>query len=281
MSEEKNKTNLINTKQNLYEKQMENINYLNKNCIQKELHENNNYIVDNNKEKINISKKKLLVSPNIINNSYNFNSLITNTPKVDRKILLNENNRYHNNSPSLLGNKNLRNQVLKSSSSFLNDNSGIKKRMEEMSRFYSGYKKRNSGPIIFSYLENNLLNNNDDKVNNNVLFDDKKKLKLKKNKDNALKNRGMRGRCLSAQRYNENDIKNVKNSFKKTLQYTKADINNFNNYIQELSDTKKNLLFSKQNYNKKNINNNKPRKITINKFSSTSLFPTINNPLPK
>ena len=280
ISKEKNKTNLINTKQNIYEEQIENINYLNKNCIQKELHDNNNFI-DNNKEKINISKKKLLVSPNIINNSYNFNSLFTNTPKVDKKKLLNENNQYHNNSPSLLGNKNLRNQVLKSSSSFFNDNSGIKKRMEEMSRFYSGYKKRNSGPIIISYLDNNFLNNNDDKVNNNVLYDDKKKLKLKINKDSALKNRGMRGRCLSAQRYDENDIKNMKNSFKKTLVYTKGDINNFNNYIQELSDKKKNLLFSKQNYKKKNINNNKPRKITINKFSSTSLFPTINSPLSK
>ena len=274
MGKDKNKNNFINTKKNIYENQNQNINYLTKNSIQKELHENNNYI-DNNNEKNNISKKNLLVSQNVINNNFIFNSLITNTPKVDKKILLNENNQCHIDSPSLLGEKNLRNQVLKSSS-FLNDNLGIKKRMEEISRFYSGNKKRNSGPIIISYLENNSLKNNGDKVNNNVLFDSKKNLKLRIKKDSGLKMKGMNGRCLSAQRYDENDIKNINNSFKKTLQYSKVDINNLYKYIPELTDKKRNL-FPKQNYKKKNLNNIKSSKITINKFSSTSLFPTINN----
>ena len=232
-------------------------------------------MVDLNKNDKYILKKKILISPNIQNKIKNNYNLMITSPKTEKKKLLNENGTTDKNSPKFLTNKKIKNQLLKSSSSLLNDDAGIKKRMEEISRFYSGFKKRNSGPVIISYIGNNSLNNYvDTKKNINTVEEKKLKLKLKKGLEHKMK-----GRCLSAQRYDENDIKGLlkldNNSYKKTFEYTKnnKDIHKYYNNIGALSSKKRNIFSAKSN--SKNKNNIKPNKIIINRFVQTSLFPNI------
>ena len=235
-------------------------------------------IIDLNQNNKFILKKKILISPNNQNKNKikNYYNLMITSPKTDKKKLLNENRIIGKNSPKFLTNKKLKNQLLKSSSSLLNDDAGIKKRMEEISRFYSGFKKRNSGPVIISYMGNNSLNNFEDKKKN-INTDEEKKLKLKLKKGLEHK---MKGRCLSAQRYDENDIKGLlkidNNFYKKTFEYSKnsKDIQKYYNNIRGLSSQKRNIFSAKSN--SKIRHNIKPSKIIINRFVQTSLFPNIN-----
>ena len=60
-----------------------------------------------------------------------------------------------NSNTLFFGNKNVKNQkaqMIQTSFSFFNSNNGIRKRMEEMSKYYSGNNSnKNSGPVIVSY----------------------------------------------------------------------------------------------------------------------------------
>jgi hypothetical protein len=60
-----------------------------------------------------------------------------------------------NSNTLFFGNKNVKNQkaqMMQTSFSFFNSNNGIRKRMEEMSKYYSGNNSnKNSGPVIVSY----------------------------------------------------------------------------------------------------------------------------------
>ena len=264
-----------------------NITIINKNYqnIYDNLNNDKDYIITNKPQEVQnnldfqnknsqISKKKSPSVPNFVTQSKNYNSLLFTSPKLDKLKSLNEINKNRNNSPLFLGTKNMKNQILKSSSSFLNDDRGIKKRMEEITRFYSGNKKRYSGPIIISYMGS--INNMDDKKNK-FIFDDSKKLKIKLNKDNKEKSLKLKGRCLSAQRYDENELINIfnanTNSFKKGFEYqkNKAEFGIFDDNSNEFSNKKRNIISPKRKIS------NKQKKITINKFSPTTLFPPVYN----
>ena len=157
----------------------------------------------------------------------------------------------------------------------------FKKRMEEISRYYSGNNnKRNSGPILISSVINNSLNNiNDIKIknntNNNIIKNEEGKLNVKLNKDIINK---MKGRCLSAKRYdkpksNKRIHHTNNNNALKTVEYLKKneEINKFYDNIRAFSGKKKSIFSITKNFD------NKSKKITINKFSPTSLFPAIDN----
>lgn len=257
----------IKTKQNyynIYEKLNNDENHVSPyNNLLKNEEEKKNIIDINPNDSIKIlSKKKLLIIPNIQNN-VNSNNLITNTPKIVLTQRLNDNNIIQKNNHLFMTNKKIKNNLIKSSSSVLNDDAGIVKRMEEISRFYSANKKRKSGPIIISYLASNNDNN--------------KKIKLKIKKDNEMK---IRGRCLSAYIYDESNLKNSFKPNKNINSYSKnvdnksnKDINQLYNNMRLFSSRKRNILSGK---NKIKILN-KQAKITINKFEPTTLFPNIND----
>ncbi len=177
-----------------------------------------------------------------------------------------------------------KNQSLKPSSSFVNDDAGIKKRMEEITRYYSGnHNKRNSEPIIISNIINNFTSNNNNSnnnnhnkllnkknISNNMVFEEKSKFKLKMNKDILNK---MKGRCLSAQRYDNinKEIINKNKNNTKIVELFKQNIkiNKKLNNATALSHRKKDLYSTNKFYN------DKSKKITINDFTPTSLFPKI------
>ena len=229
-------------------------------------------------EEVSSEKKKSLIMPNISNKNRNNNYINGESSiYIEKNKSLNENK--HNSNTLFIANKNIKNQkaqMLQTSLSFMNNNTGIKQRMEEMSKFYSGniFKKK-SGPIIISY-KNDIYSKNNNKniniTNKNIFFEENKKLKLKLSKEITPKKKE---RCLSAQRYNENnnnggityENKNmVKNIYPKIIE----DINKNHNIIPFTSQ--------KTNYiTKSNLNNNKTKKITINKFLPTTLFPNVSN----
>ena len=223
----------------------------------------NYFDLNPNNENIKIlSKKKLLVVPNI-EKKINYNNLAVATPKADKREGLND-YKASKNSPLFTKNKRPKNTLIKSSSSVLNDDAGIKKRMEEISRFYSGNIKRKSGPVIISF-----LTSNDEK-------NKKSKIKIKKEQNSKMKER-----CLSAYIYDENNFQNIFkksnnniNSYKKTANNkNNEDFNKLGNNMRLLTSKKRNILSGKNNINILN----KQRKITINKFGPTTLFPNINN----
>ena len=275
---EKNK-NIEKTKQNynnLYDKLNEDNNYISriKNLIKSEEEKKN--FIDINRNKIpEISNQQILpisvsnVQDNNNNINYDTNLMVT-TPKIDKGRLLNESFKIRKNNTLLLLKKKTKNSMIKSSSSFLNDDAGIKKRMEEISRFYSGNIKRKSGPVIISYFENNFSPKFNDKKN--IILGEEKRSKLKLKKEN---NHKMKGRCLSAHRYDENDIKGLFDIYNFSYK-NKEEINKYNNNNNLGLTSKRRIIFSNQK-NMKNQNNNKQAKITINKFSPTTLFPSINN----
>ena len=233
-----------------------------KNLIIQNSLEDKNYINYNKNENTYLAKKNLLVMTNISNeNSSLQKNLGPSTPIINRNISLNENIKNKKNEPFNLGNKKDKNKkphLIKSSSTFLNDNAGIKKRMEEMSRYYSGKnQKRNSGPIIISYIDNICPNN---KIAYNK-FCKEKKLKIKANKKFIL------GRSLSAKLYEDNN-----NSMKFNENIKKCEeINKFNN-IRPFSCKKENIHLNKKILDNKGNH----QKMIINKFLPTSLFPLVN-----
>ena len=143
---------------------------------------------------------------------------------------------------------NRRNHILKST--VCSQDNDTKKRYEDFSDFFSGEKiKRISGPIFFSYDFNN------------------------ENKQMNKRNKKLKIRSLSAQKYEENDIKktilNYKNNYKEMKKY-------YNN-ISGNEYKNKNMNFfvnNNSNINKdiKNMNILNKKKMIINKFSSNSLF---------
>ena len=90
--------------------------------------------------------------------------------------------------------------MMQTSFSFFNSNNGIRKRMEEMSKYYSGNNSnKNSGPVIVSYKNDIFSKDNNKNINNvdkNLFFKENKNLKLELSKE-------ITPRCLIAQRYNE------------------------------------------------------------------------------
>ena len=265
-NKDKSSTNTKQNYYNVYENLNKDENYISRinTLLSKNEEEKKNYFdINPNNENIKIlSRKKLLVVPNI-EKKINYNSLAVATPKTDKREGLND-KKTSKNSPLFTGNKRSKNTLIKSSSSVLNDDAGIKKRMEEISRFYSGNIKRKSGPVIISF-----LTSSDEK---------KKKLRSKIKKEQNSK---MKGRCLSAYIYDENNFQNIFNKNNNNINSYKKTSNNKNNEafnklynnMKLLSSKKRNILSGKNNINILN----KQRKITINKFGPTTLFPNINN----
>ena len=270
------------------EKQNSNINLLNKskknnnnpiklnNLINEKIEENQDYINSNQKEKSFLINKNLSVLQNISSNDNQiFKKKIrpsSSTSINDKNLSLNDSYKNKNNNLLFTENKIIKNrkaQMLESSPSFINDNEGIKKRMEEMSRYYSGKNnKRNSRPIIISYMNDEYINNKNSNINH---FSNEEK-RLKEKNDNEM----IKVRCLSAKRHvGENKYKiifNGNNNSIKNTEFSKRyeDINKLNS--KRFSYKKEKIILRKM-YLK---NNNKPKKITINKFSPTSLFPLSN-----
>ena len=237
--------------------------------IKQNFEDNQDYI--NYKEDENTK----LIMPNISsdNNIFNKNLVPSSSIVINEKNLtLNESYKNKKNNQLFSGNKIIKNQkhqIIKSSSSLVNDNSGIKKRMKEMSNYYSRKNsKRYSEPIIISYMDNAFLNK---KNNNNIhLSEEENRLKSKINKGIGL------GRCLSAKIYKENNFKtkfNVNNNSIKSTEYSKKyeDINKFYN-VRPFSCQKEKVILNKMN----SKYNNNPKKMTINKFLASSLFPLAN-----
>jgi len=244
--------------------------------------EKQKYIDFKQNEEVSSDKIKSLIMPNISynnkNNKNNIYNLGESSTSIDRNKSVNESNK-HNNTTLFLANKNIKNQnaqMLQTSSSFMNNNVGIKQRMEEMSKYYSGNTfTKNSGPIIISYKHDIYSKNNNKNVNTfdkNIFFEDNKKLKLKLTKEIIPKRRE---RCLSAQRYGEKNksggmsLENkilVKNIYPKIIED-----NNKNHNIIPFTSQKINFI------SKNILSNNKTKKITINKFLPTTLFPNVSN----
>ena len=269
--------------------------------IQKIIEDNNkNYIPTVNNEHINSPKEKQkysdfkqneevssdkiksLIMPNISisnkNKKNNIYALGESSTSIDKNKSVSESNK-HNNKTLFLANKNIKNQkaqILQTSLSFMNNNAGIKQRMEEMSKYYSGnIFKKGSGPIIISY-KNDIYSKNNNKnintVDRNIFFEENKKLKLKLSKEIIPKRKE---RCLSAQRYSEKSKSGgmpfenkilVKNIYPKVIEDTNKNYN-----IAPFTSRKTNFI------NKNILNNNKAKKITINKFLPTTLFPNFSN----
>ena len=264
-NKDKSSTNTKQNYYNIYEKLNKDENYISRiNSLLKNEEQKKNYI-DINPDYAdikNLSKKKLLIAPNM-QNKMNYNVLTAFTPKTEQMKGLIENNKARKNIPLFKSNKKSQNILIKSSSSILNDDAGIKKRMEEISRFYSG-NKRKSEPVIIPY-----LTNNDEKKK-------KLKFKIKREKESKVKER-----CLSAYIYNENNHKSISklNNNKFISSYKKPsnnknneDINKLCNNMRLLTSKKRNIMSAK---NKIKILNK--QRITINKFGPTSLFPNIIN----
>ena len=212
------------------------------------------------------------------NKKNNIYALGESSTSIDKNKSVNEINK-HNSNALFLANKNIKNQkaqILQTSLSFMNNNAGIKQRMEEMSKYYSGnIFKKGSGPIIISYKNDIYSKNNNRNINTvdkNIFFEENKKMKLKLSKEIIPKRKE---RCLSAQRYGEKSNSGgmpfenkilVKNIYPKVFEDTNKNYN-----ITPFTSRKTNFI------NKNILNNNKAKKITINKFLPTTLFPNVSN----
>ena len=198
--------------------------------------ENKKYSPEKKKIILSRANQKILTS----NNSLKISNFETN----DNLIILDS------KFPKIFKNSalNRRNHILKSTI-YSQDND--KKRYEDLSDFFAGEKiKRISGPLFFSYDLN------------------------PENKQNNKRNKKMRIRSLSAQKYEENDVKNTILNYKNKYNEMKKYYNN----IKENEYNNKNINFFVKNNNSninkdvKNMNILNKKKMVINKFSSNSLF---------
>ena len=260
-----------NKNNNLFQRLKEDKNYVSRihNLFIKTPREKQNHIDSKQNENILIKQ-----GDSIDNNKKKISNNRDNpTTLLNKFISLNENNNQNPHKKIFLGiryNQNHKNEMPKASSSFFKDNIGIKQRMAEMSRYYSGKKiERNSKLSIISYIDNIYLKNKD-----NDIFDNIDNNKVKNKKELKIK---IKERCLSANKHEGNEkrrilsqnTKSIKNIYQ-TIKY--EDINKYNKSIRPFSSQNKNMILTQ-----KKLNNNKHKKITINKFLPTSLFPFVSN----
>ena len=260
-----------NKNNNLFQKLKEDKNYVSRihNLFIKTPRENQNLIDSKQNENILVMQG---VSND--NNKIKINNNRDNpTTLINKFISLNENSKRNHHKKLFLGNRYNQNHKIdmpKASSSFFKDNVEIKQRMAEMSRYYSGKSiERNSKNSIISYIENIFLKNKDSDILENI---DNNKPKNKKELIHKIKER-----CLSANKHDGSGKKRILSqntkSIKSIYQTIKCeDINKYNKNIRPFSSQNKNMILSQ-----KKLNNNKHKKITINKFLPTSLFPFVSN----
>ena len=256
-----------NKNNNLFQKLKEDKNYVSR------IH---NLFIQTPREKqnhIDFKQNENIGASNDNNNIKISNNRDNPTTLINKFISLNENSKQHPHKKLVLGNRYNQNHKIempKVSSSFFKDNVGIKQRMAEMSRYYSGKNiERNSKLSIISYKDNIYLKNKDSDILDNI---DNNKGKNKKELMHKIKER-----CLSANKHDGNEkirilsqnTKSIKNIYQ-TIKY--EDINKYNRIIRPFSSQNKNIILSH-----KKLNNSKHKKITINKFLPTSLFPFVSN----
>jgi hypothetical protein len=260
-----------NKNNNLFKKLKEDKNYVSRihNLFIKSSKETQNHI--DTKQNENLSNMQGASNDN--NNIKIVNNRDNPTTLINKFLSLNENNKEHPHKKLFLGNRsnqNHKNEMPKATLSFFKDNVRIKQRMAEMSRYYSGKNiERNSNCSIISYIDNIYLKNKESDILDNI---DNNKGKNKKELINKIKER-----CLSANKHDENgkirllsqNTKSIKNIYQ-TIKC--EDINKFNKNIRPFSSQNKKMVLTQ-----KKLNNNKHRKITINKFLPTSLFPFVTN----
>jgi len=256
-----------NKNNNLFQKLKEDKNYVSRihNLFIQTPREKQNHIDSKQNENIGASNDN--------NNIKISNNRDNPTTLINKFISLNENSKQHPHKKLFLGNRYNQNHKIempKASSSFFKDNVGIKQRMAEMSRYYSGKNiERNSKLSIVSYMDNIYLKNKNSDILDNI---DNNKGKNKKELMHKIKER-----CLSANKHDGNEkirilSQNTK-SIKNICQTIKCeDINKYNKNIRPFSSLNKNIILSH-----KKLNNSKNKKITINKFLPTSLFPFVSN----
>ena len=260
-----------NKNNNLFQKLKEDKNYVSRihNLFIKTPRENQNLIDSKQNENI-LAMQGVSNDNNKIKIS---NSRDNPTTLINKFISLNENSKRNHHKKLFLGNRYNQNHKIdmpKASSSFFKDNVEIKQRMAEMSRYYSGKSiERNSKNSIISYIENIYLKNKDSDILENI---DNNKPKNKKELIHKIKER-----CLSANKHDGSGKKRILSqntkSIKSIYQTIKCeDINKYNKNIRPFSSQNKNMILSQ-----KKLNNNKHKKITINKFLPTSLFPFVSN----
>ena len=260
-----------NKNNNLFQKLKEDKNYVSRihNLFIKTPRENQNLIDSKQNENILVMQG----ASNDNNKIKISNNRDNPTTLINKFISLNENSKRNHHKKLFLGNRYNQNHKIdmpKASSSFFKDNVEIKQRMAEMSRYYSGKSiERNSKNSIISYIENIYLKNKDSDILENI---DNNKPKNKKELIHKIKER-----CLSANKHDGNGKKRILSqntkSIKSIYQTIKCeDINKYNKNIRPFSSQNKNMILSQ-----KKLNNNKHKKITINKFLPTSLFPFVSN----
>lgn len=260
-----------NKNNNLFQKLKEDKNYVSRihNLFIKTPRENQNLIDAKQNENILVMQG----ASNDNNKIKISNNRDNPTTLINKFISLNENSKRNHHKKLFLGNRYNQNHKIdmpKASSSFFKDNVEIKQRMAEMSRYYSGKSiERNSKNSIISYIENIYLKNKDSDILENI---DNNKPKNKKELIHKIKER-----CLSANKHDGSGKKRILSqntkSIKSIYQTIKCeDINKYNKNIRPFSSQNKNMILSQ-----KKLNNNKHKKITINKFLPTSLFPFVSN----
>ena len=260
-----------NKNNNLFQKLKEDKNYVSRihNLFIKTPRENQNLIDSKQNENILVMQG----ASNDNNKIKISNNRDNPTTLINKFISLNENSKRNHHKKLFLGNRYNQNHKIdmpKASSSFFKDNVEIKQRMAEMSRYYSGKSiERNSKNSIISYIENIYLKNKDSDILDNI---DNNKPKNKKELIHKIKER-----CLSANKHDGSGKKRILSqntkSIKSIYQTIKCeDINKYNKNIRPFSSQNKNMILSQ-----KKLNNNKHKKITINKFLPTSLFPFVSN----
>ena len=260
-----------NKNNNLFQKLKEDKNYVSRihNLFIKTPRENQNLIDSKQNENILVMQG----ASNDNNKIKISNNRDNPTTLINKFISLNENSKRNHHKKLFLGNRYNQNHKIdmpKASSSFFKDNVEIKQRMAEMSRYYSGKSiERNSKNSIISYIENIYLKNKDSDILENI---DNNKPKNKKELIHKIKER-----CLSANKHDGSGKKRILSqntkSIKSIYQTIKCeDINKYNKNIRPFSSQNKNMILSQ-----KKLNNNKHKKITINKFLPTSLFPFVSN----
>ena len=260
-----------NKNNNLFQKLKEDKNYVSRihNLFIKTPRENQNLIDAKQNENILVMQG----ASNDNNKIKISNNRDNPTTLINKFISLNENSKRNHHKKLFLGNRYNQNHKIdmpKASSSFFKDNVEIKQRMAEMSRYYSGKSiERNSKNSIISYIENIYLKNKDSDILDNI---DNNKPKNKKELIHKIKER-----CLSANKHDGSGKKRILSqntkSIKSIYQTIKCeDINKYNKNIRPFSSQNKNMILSQ-----KKLNNNKHKKITINKFLPTSLFPFVSN----
>ena len=260
-----------NKNNNLFQKLKEDKNYVSRihNLFIKTPRENQNLIDAKQNENILVMQG----ASNDNNKIKISNNRDNPTTLINKFISLNENSRQNHHKKLFLGNRYNQNHKIdmpKASSSFFKDNVEIKQRMAEMSRYYSGKSiERNSKNSIISYIENIYLKKKDSDILENI---DNNKSKNKKELIHKIKER-----CLSANKHDGSGKKRILSqntkSIKSIYQTIKCeDINKYNKNIRPFSSQNKNMILSQ-----KKLNNNKHKKITINKFLPTSLFPFVSN----